>query len=93
MISAKEAQELAGLTEVPAFLEFIEEKIVEAAKSGNTEVIIRDNPYAMWLYNPREMPGAAKSVLKTLSDKGYHISQYYREAAFVDMGLKISWEV
>lgn len=46
MISAKEAQELAGLTEVPTFLKFIEEKIVEAAKSGNTEVIIRDNPYA-----------------------------------------------
>ena len=91
MITAKKAAEMAG-PKAEEYLEFIEKKIIEAAKGQNREVIIRDNPYCNWIYGSRASnPEEARKALKALSDNGFKVSTYYQENQFVDIGLKIEW--
>jgi hypothetical protein len=89
MITASEARELAGPS-TEEHLAIIEQHITKAAKNKKRLVIIRDNPYAAWLYGS-DMPDIAKAVLKELDSNGFKISLHYQENQFVDMGLKIEW--
>ena len=90
MITAAEARELAGLN-ADEYLKEIEVFIREAATKKQRSVIIRESPYASWLYNDRDMPYEAQIALNKLSEAGYTVSLHYLELQFVDMGLKIEW--
>lgn len=89
MITASEARELAGPS-AEEHLAIIEQHITKAAKNKNGFVIIRDNPYASWLYGSNK-PDVANVVLKELDRNGFKTSLHYQELQFVDMGLKIEW--
>ena len=92
MISAKEAYSLSA-PNLEIYREFIDKRIREAINAGILRVEIREDPYSMWLYNERELSDIdAIRVLKELRDLGYNVSQYYREAQFVDVALVISWD-
>ena len=90
MISATEAKEIAGIADLSEHLAFIERKIRSAAEEGKTDVIIRDNPYAGWLYGSNR-PTVAKMVIKELEESGFTCKLWYAEYQFVDMGLQIIW--
>ncbi len=91
MITAEQAAEMAG-PKAEEYLEFIEEKIIDAAKNQNREIIIRDNPYSTWLYGSNKSnPDEVRKALKALSDNGFKTSLHYQENQFVDIGLKIEW--
>lgn len=90
MITAEQAAEMAG-PKAEEYLEFIEKKIIEAAKDQNREIIIRDNPYRNWLYGSKPNPDEVRKALKTLSDNGFKVSLHYQENQFVDIGLKVEW--
>ena len=92
MISAKEAYDLSA-PNLERYRAFIDKRIREATGVGILRVEIREDPYSMWLYNESELSDTdAVRVLKELRDLGYSVSQYYREAQFVDVALVISWE-
>nr|DAY00265.1 MAG TPA: hypothetical protein [Caudoviricetes sp.] len=89
MISAKDAYEISAPKQ---YLDFIEEKIKEAAEKGETSVTIRKEPYARWLVNEEEkLEDAAKMVITKLRECGYHLSLFWKESQFVDFGLVIDW--
>ena len=91
MITAEQAAEMAG-PKAEEYLEFIEKKIIDAAKNQNREIIIRDNPYSNWLYGSgKSNPDEVKKALKVLSDNGFKVSLHYQENQFVDIGLVIEW--
>lgn len=91
MITAEQAAEMAG-PKAEEYLEFIEKKIIDAAKNQNREIIIRDNPYCNWLYGSNKSnPDEVRKALKVLSDNGFKTSLHYQENQFVDIGLKIEW--
>ena len=90
MITAEQAAEMAG-PKAEEYLEFIRKKIVEAAGKQNREVVIRDNPYCIWLYGSKSNPDEVRKALKALSDNGFKVSLHYQENQFVDIGLKIEW--
>ena len=90
MITAKQAVELAGQG-ADEYLAEIESKIRFAAKSGKRELIIRDQPYANWLY-PKLEPGCvAAEVVNVLNKNGFKVTLHYAEMQFLDIGLKITW--
>lgn len=92
MISAKEAYSLSA-PNLEIYREFIDKRIREATSAGMLRVEIREDPYDVWLYNESELSDTdAVRVLKELRDLGYSVSQYYREAQFVDVALVISWD-
>lgn len=92
MITAKEAKELSGPS-TQDYLYFIEEKIKAAASDKKKQIIIRDTPYASWLYSEKDMSPAAKSAIETIKNNGFSVSLYYCEHSMaVDMGLVVSWE-
>ena len=91
MITAEQAAEMAG-PKAEEYLEFIEKKIIDAAKNQIRGIIIRDNPYCNWLYgSSKSNPGEVRKALKALSDNGFKVSLHYQENQFVDIGLKIEW--
>ena len=90
MITAEQARLLAGPT-AEEYLEIISDRIEKAAKNKEREVIIRDNPYADWLYSEQNMPAVPRKVVETLRKNGFTVSLYYKEPPFVDMGLWIRW--
>ncbi|MFB5708217.1 hypothetical protein [Acinetobacter radioresistens] len=91
MITAEQAAEMAG-PKAEEYLEFIEKKIIDAAKDQNREIIIRDNPYCNWLYgSSKSNPDEVRKALKALSDNGFKVGLHYQENQFVDIGLKIEW--
>lgn len=90
MITAEQARLLAGPT-AEEYLEIISDRIEKAAKNKEREVIIRDNPYADWLYSEQNMPAVPRKVVETLRKNGFTVSLYYNELQFVDMGLWIRW--
>lgn len=91
MISAKEAYNMAA-PKLDEYRTFIDKAIRKAAGDGETFVIIREDPYNMWLYNESKLEDMdAKRCLRELRDLGYVIRQLYREAQFVDVGLIIDW--
>ena len=91
MITAEQAAEMAG-PKAEEYLEFIEKKIIDAAKNQIREIIIRDNPYCNWLYSSsKSNPDEVRKALKALSDNGFKVSLHYQENQFVDIGLKIEW--
>ena len=91
MITAEQAAEMAG-PKAEEYLEFIEKKIIKAAKDQNREIIIRDNPYSNWLYgSSKSNPDEVRKALKILSDNGFKVGMHYQENQFVDIGLKIEW--
>lgn len=92
MISAKEAYDMAA-PKLDEYRLFLDKKIREAAKSGETSVIVREDPYNMWLYNESKLEDMdAKRCIHELRDLGYVISQLYRtDVQFVDVGLIIDW--
>jgi len=77
MITASEARELAG-PGPEEYLAFIEGKIRAAAKAKQSQVVIREEPYARWLYS-RDRPAPVKSVVETLEKSGFKVSLYYYE--------------
>ena len=89
MITATEARELAG-PGIEEHLAFIESKIRTSAETKKREVVIREEPYASWLYSS-DRPASAKKVCDALEKNGFKVSLYYHEYQFVDMGLKIEW--
>lgn len=92
MISAKEAYSLSA-PNLERYRAFIDKRIREATSVGILRVEIRENPYSMWLYNESKLSDVdAVRVIKELRDLGYNVSQYYREAQFVDVALVISWD-
>ena len=90
MITAKEAQEIAGPT-ADEYLKEIEVFILEAAKNKQRSVVIKKNPYASWLYDEKSTPPEARIAIRKLRDSGYTVSLYYEELQLVYMGLKIAW--
>lgn len=90
MITAKEAKELSGPSSED-YLEFIEKKITEAAKNKSKSILIRDEPYARWLYSEKDNTQAAKTAMIKLRENGFELKFYYKEMQFVDMGLEIHW--
>ena len=94
MISAKEAYDLSA-PNVDTYRAFINERIREAASTGNLKIEIREDPYSMWLYDESrlsERDACAAKVIKELRNLGYKVKQYYKESQFVDVALVISWE-
>lgn len=92
MISAKEAYSLSA-PNLEIYRAFIDKRIREATSAGILRVEIREDPYSMWLYNESKLSDVdAVRVIKELRDLGYDVSQYYREAQFVDVALVISWD-
>lgn len=89
MISATQARELSG-PGAEDYLKIIEDKIRSAAENKGRELIIRDEPYASWLYG-NDRPVVAKAVIRELDKAGFSVSLYYVEMQFVDMGLWIKW--
>lgn len=90
MITALKAAELSG-PKSEDYLDFIEKKIIDAANNKKREVIIRENPYAGWLYGSTGNSDEVSKAIKVLKDNGFKLNLYYRESQFVDMGLQISW--
>lgn len=91
MISAKEAYNMAA-PKLDEYRKFLDAAIRKAAGDGQTSVIIRKHPYAMWLHNESKLDDMdAKRCLCELRDLGYAIRELYREAQFVDVGLIIDW--
>jgi len=90
MITAKEARDLAGPT-WQEYLQFIEARIKEAAKNKKREVLIRENPYASWLYKESDLSDEPKKAVKELRALGFEVSLYYQENQFVDIALWIKW--
>ena len=62
-----------------------------AAMNKEREVIIRDTPYAEWLYSEKNLPDTPRKVVDTLRKNGFEVRLYYNEMQFVDMGLWIKW--
>ena len=94
MINAKEAYN-SSAPNLERYRAFIDLRIREAIGVGVLRVEIREDPYAMWLYDESklsERDACAAKVIKELRNLGYTVSQYYREAQFVDVALVISWE-
>ena len=92
MISAKEAYSLSA-PNLEKYRTFIDARIREATSVGKLRVEIREDPYSMWLYDESKLSDTdAVRVIKELRDLGYDVSQYYREAQFVDVALVISWD-
>ena len=90
MITAEQARLLAGPS-AEEYLELISKRIEKAASEKQREVIIRDNPYAEWLYSEQNMAPVARKVIDELRANGFQVKLYYNELQFVDMGLWISW--
>ena len=95
MISAKEAYKIAA-PNLDKCREFIDARIRDAAESHKTEVMIREDPYNMWLYNEQDLPAKDPDgvrVVKELRDLGYRVSQYYNDGSqFADVALVIKWD-
>jgi hypothetical protein len=72
---------------------FLDKKIREATGEGETSVIVREDPYNMWLYNETTLEDMdAKRCIRELRDLGYAIRQLYKsDSYFVDSGLLIDW--
>lgn len=93
MITAEEAYR-KSVGEVIAHLNFIEKKINDAIYLGKTKIIIRDEPYARWLYND-EYKGDfnVNKVIRKLKELGYEIDIHYEvKSIAVDIGLIIKWD-
>ena len=92
MISAKEAYDMAA-PKLDEYREFLDKKIREAVGKGDTSVIVREDPYNMWLYNENRLEDMdAKRCIKELRDLGYAIRQLYNSSSyFADVGLIIDW--
>lgn len=92
MISAKEAYIIAA-PKLDQYRLFLDKEIREAAAKGKTSVIIRDDPYNMWLYSESCLEDMdAKRCIRELRDLGYAIKQFYQDGSqFVDVGLIIDW--
>ena len=92
MISAKEAYSLSA-PNLERYRAFIDARIREATSAGSLRVEIREDPYSMWLYDEKRLSDTdAVRVIKELRDLGYHLSQHYNEAQFLDVALVISWD-
>ncbi len=92
MITAKEASELSGPS-VKDYTAEIEKHIKAAAGKKEKQCIIREKPFADWLYHEKECSPAAKGALKVLRDNGFELDLYYVEGQFVDIGLRIKWRL
>lgn len=92
MISAKDAYIMAA-PKLDEYRSFLDNKIREAAGNGETSVIVREDPYHMWLYDESKLEDMdAKRCISELRDLGYVIRQLYRtDVQFVDVGLIIDW--
>lgn len=93
MITAEEAYR-KSVGEVVAHLGFIEKKINNAISLGKTHIIIRDEPYARWLYNNEyKNDFNAVRVIEKLKNLGYEIDSHYEvKSIAVDIGLIIKWD-
>ena len=93
MITAKQACELNPTGRIEEYKSFIEEKIREAALSGNDYVLIREAPYSSWRYNEQKLDDrAAVEVLKELRQNGFSVNYFqYDGSQFSDYGIEISW--
>lgn len=90
MITAKEAFEIS-VPPSEKYIEYLDGKIRKYAENGKRFVIIRESPYAEWLYHST-MDTDAEETIKTLRENGFTVSFYYQELQLVDYGLRISWE-
>lgn len=92
MITAQEAYDLAR-PNYDKHIEFLNNKIKEAAKQNKVKIIVREQPYRDWLYSTEKIGKEEKEVINSLKTRGFSISFYYREdIQFVDCGLVISWD-
>ena len=90
MITAKEAAELSETMTASEHLSYIESEIKAAAKNKSRKIMLRDEPYARWLYS--KPTGEAAEVVGTLQKHGYRVQHYYQgHSIAVDMALVISW--
>ncbi len=92
MISAKGAYIIAA-PKLDEYRLFLDKEIREAAAKGKTSIIIRDEPYNMWLYSESHLEDMdAKRCIRELRDLGYVVSQFYNGSNyFADVGLIIDW--
>ena len=90
MITAAEARELSG-PGAEDYVAAIEKYIRREAANKLHEVLIRDEPYAYWLYHEDKLSAEPKKALKMLRDAGFTVSLYYRESQFADIALHIQW--
>ncbi len=91
MITAEQARDISGLT-AEQYAKRLSTFIESAANDGDQYVIVRQEPYAGWMYNERVDSKTAKATLEILRKNGFEVSLFYQENQFVDIGLKISWE-
>jgi hypothetical protein len=89
MISAKDAYEMS---ELKKYLDFIEGKIKETAKEGETSVTIWETPYACWLVDEgQRLKGAGKMAIAELRECGYDVSLVWKDNRYATSGLVIDW--
>lgn len=90
MITAAEARKISG-PRADDFIKEIEAAILKAAEGGETEVIIRSEPYAYWLYDEKKLGEQERLAVEQIRKAGYQVTLLYQENQFVDIGLWIRW--
>ncbi len=86
MISAKEAYIIAA-PKLDEYRLFFRQGNSRSRCKRETSVIIRDDPYNMWLYSESRLEDMdAKRCIRELRDLGYAIKQFYQDGSqFVDV--------
>ena len=93
MITAEQARELNPFGNVEEHKNFLDKKIRDAALSGDSYVIVREEPYSEWLKNELHIKDkSALKVINELRQNGFSVRYYLLESACRSYsGLKISW--
>ena len=54
-------------------------------------MLIRDEPFAHWLYGSNELAAEPRKAIDALKAAGYAVDLFYQENQFVDMALRVKW--
>ena len=94
IISAEEARKLAKIPEKRIQLELLEidKRIKEASAREETSILMRGEIYDTypdrknWRYELQE-------IVQYLEKSGFKCEMFYEERQFVDLGLRIRWDI
>ena len=90
ILTAAQAREISGPS-AEDYLATIEQHIRTAADGKQREVLIRDEPFAHWLYGSNALPAEPCKAIEALKAAGYTVDLFYQENQFVDMALRVKW--
>ncbi len=90
ILTAAQAREISGPS-AEDYLATIEQHIRKAAEAKQREVLIRDEPFAHWLYGSNELTAEPRKAIDALKAAGYAVDLFYQESQFVDMALRVKW--